>query len=595
MFKKWFVHKSSIQNKFLLSTLVLIIIPLGVFGMVSFQVSKNSIESQVNQSNLKTLGQISEKTDMLLDDIISVSNTFYLNAQVSHGFTAEFAPNSYEEAVLRSTFNELLTNSIYSFGSLKYNVTLLGLNGLKLSTNPQFVNASLAEIVEEEWYKQASEARGRILWITEPIPGLEPAGAGNNSFYAVRVSNRFENGAPTGIVIISVEEETLAALYAGSLDEKQEIVVVDGKGTVLSAKHQDLQQALLQERPYYGKISQYDSGYFIGRELDEEQLISFQTVEKTGWKLVSYTPTRSVLASINRVQTIVLIVFAIVVLLSFAASYVMARRLAVPIKRLYRDFGRVEEGDLSVSSPVESEDEIGLLTGKFNRMVQRLHELLEDVKREQQQKRRAELTALQSQINPHFLYNTLASIRFMLYKHNPETVDSVIVALVRLLKQTLSKEDELIPLEEELQILRNYLHIQQVRQGNKLELAYEIDDAILDYKTIKLILQPLVENAVFHGLEASSRTGRIAVRGYLESGDVVLEVEDNGVGMELEADGKHIRGIMDADGDPLSHGGGCRNVHERLQLHFGAGYGLTLLSQPGEGTLARIRIPALYK
>lgn len=593
MFRKWFIRNSSVQNKFLLSTLCLIIIPLGLFGIISFQVSKQSIESQVSQLNLRILGQISEKADMLLDDVISLSNTFYLNKEVNYGFTAPISPNSYEEVQIRSEFDRLLTSSIYSFANLKPDITLLGLNGLTLSTNSLDTKPSIQIMEQQDWYHAATEAKGQILWITEPIPGLATKGHDDRSVYAVRSSNRFESWAPIGLVIIRIDESTLKNLYAGSLDENQEIIIVND-GKIISSNNPDLASEDLKTRAYYEKIDQYESGFFVDHEMGTDQLIAFQTIGKTGWKLVSYTPTRTVLANINKIQTVVIVVFAIVVLLSFAASYYMARRLAIPIKRLSKDFGRVEAGDLTVRSPVYSEDEIGLLTQKFNQMVEKLKASMEDVKREQQNKRRAEIQTLQSQINPHFLYNTLASIRFMLYKHKQETVDSVIVALVRLLKQSISKEDEWIPVEEELDILKNYLYIQQIRQGDMLEVQYEIKEDILAYRTIKLILQPLVENAIFHGIEPKRGQGTIVIKGYLQDRDILFEVIDDGVGMEQSA----VPPLPEegANGQTaLSHGGGLLNVHERIQLHFGRQYGVTLESAVNAGTKVTLRIPAFYK
>jgi two-component system sensor histidine kinase YesM len=593
MLRSLYIRRSSIQNKFLIMILFLVIIPLGVFGIISLQISKNSIQSQVSQSNLKTLGQIAEKADMLLDEIITLSNTFYLNEEVNHGFTTLFTPDSYEEAMLHSSFERLLANSIYSFGQLKYDVTLIGSNGLQLSSHSHNQNIEVSDIFTEQWYWDAAGANGRILWITEAIPGIIPIQNGISPFYAVRVSNRFENGAPTGIVIISVNEATMKNLYAGAMDDNQKIVIMNDAGSIVSSMDDAMTDVSLVQRSYYSKVSNYESGYFIDRESGEEQLISFQTIEKTGWKLVSYTPTRTVLRSINHVQTMNSIVFILVVLFSILTSYAIARRMAIPIKRLYNSFGRVEMGDLTVRASFRSDDEVGMLARKFNHMVERLQTLMVDITMEQQQKRHAELQALQSQINPHFLYNTLASIRFMLYKHDKETVDSVIVALVRLLKQSISKQDELIPIEEEIDILRNYLYIQQIRQGDKLEVFYDVHEDIHPFKTIKLILQPLVENAIFYGIEPKQGKGTIWIKGKLEDGDIVFEVTDNGIGMKAEVE-EWIKSGSNKEGG-FSHGGGYRNVHERIQLHYGLKYGLTIHSQSGAGTRIQIRIPAIYK
>jgi Predicted signal transduction protein with a C-terminal ATPase domain len=596
MLWNWFIRKSSVQNKFLIASLVLIIIPLGLFGTISLQISKNSIASQVSQSNLKTLGQIADKTDRMLDDIIAVSNQFFLSTEVNHAFTEVFDSNSYDYAMQRASFDQMFSNSIYSFNRISFQVLLAGLNGFQFPGNGmgEVKSEPASSYADKEWYRAAVYGQGQIIWVTEPMPELTGVDRGA-AFYGVRISKRFESGSPTGVVAVSVDESSLNDLYSSALDKAQEIEIVDTAGRIISSGHKDQIHQSLAERPYYYKIRDYDSGYFIAKEGGEEQLISFQTIGKTNWKLISYTPKATVLASINQLQTIVILVFAAVVLLAYAASYFIARRLAVPIKRLYNHFGRVELGDLSVRLPVTSEDEIGHLTRKFNRMIERIEELLDNIRLEQERKRLAELQALQSQINPHFLYNTLASIRFMLFKHTPETIDSVIVALVKLLKQSISKQDELIPIGEELAMVRNYLYIQQIRQGDRMEIQYELEEAVYEYKTIKLILQPLIENAIFHGLERKTAGLRLLkVRGYIQGTDIIFEIIDNGIGMEQHEAEEQLAGTEDRDSKHV-HRGGYRNVHERLQLYFGGSYGVSLESYPGEGTTVYVRIPAIHK
>ncbi|MDR6879878.1 sensor histidine kinase [Bacillus sp. 3255] len=595
MIWKWFVPKSSVQNKFLLSAFLLIIVPLGLFGAISLEVSKDSIAEQVSRSNLKTLGQIADKTDRLLDDIIAISNQFFLSAEVNHAFTSAYQPNSYEDAMQRAAFEKLLSNSIYSFNRIRFQVRLVGFNGLRLPANPMMTAMPVQRLTEKAWYRAAVEGQGQIIWVTTPMPEITgDSGAGSGTaFYGVRISKRFESGAPIGIVAISVDESTLNDLYSSAMDKSQEIVIVDAEGAVLSSSHKNEVHRPLTDRTYYNKIRQFDSGYFIAEEGGARQLVSFQTIGKTDWKLVSYTPVSTVLSSLNRLQTIVILVFGIVVLLAYAASYMMARRLAVPIKRLYNDFGRVELGDLSVRSQVVSDDEIGHLTRKFNRMIDRLQELLMNIQVEQERKRHAELQALQSQINPHFLYNTLASIRFMLVKHTPEMIDSVIVALVKLLKQSISKQDELIPIQEELSMVRNYVYIQQVRQGDRLEIRYQLDEEIYAFVTIKLILQPIIENAIFHGLENKlSGSKRLEIIGLMEGQDILFQVTDNGNGME---NGEFFFSSGGDQEGKLVHRGGFHNVNERIQLYFGPQYGLSIESRVGIGTTVTVRIPAIHK
>ncbi|MFS0724938.1 cache domain-containing sensor histidine kinase [Paenibacillus sp. 1P07SE] len=593
MFKRYFIRGSSIQTKFLMATLFVVIVPLGIFGVMALQVSKQVIQTQVSQSHLKILGQIAEKTDMVLDDIVSVSNTFYLNPRVINGLTTAYTPGTYDEAMLRATFEELLRNAIYSFHNLRYDVTLLGHNGLQLSTDTELGKVDMALLRQESWYGDAAAAHGRILWVADSGPALSRAHPSDSPFYAMRVSTRFENGAPAGVVMIGVEEGMIMDLYAGSVDENQQIIIVDDQGSTISAMDSRFGQAPIRNRDYYAKIRDYDSGYFIDDESGQAQLIAFQTIDRTGWKLVSYTPLRSVLGHLDRAQAIVVSMLLAAMVISVVASYFIARRLAIPIKRLAYSFGRLETGDMSVRTVPRGNDEISLLSRRFNQMVERLDSLMKEYQTEQRRKRHAEMQALQSQINPHFLYNTLASIRFMLYKRDKEAIDSVIVALVRLLKQTLSRQDELIPIEEEWQILHNYLYIQQTRQGDRLQVRYDVDERVFHYSTLRFVMQPLVENAIFHGLERKRGTGTLLIKGYMDEGDVVFEVIDDGVGMSetalqrlREGHNKHSE---------LTHGGGYSNVQERIRLYFGPRYGLSITSAEETGTRVVLRVPALHK
>ncbi|TXK83976.1 sensor histidine kinase [Paenibacillus sp. N3.4] len=303
----------------------------------------------------------------------------------------------------------------------------------------------------------------------------------------------------------------------------------------------------------------------------------------------SYTPLSQLLENMNQLKIIQKLLFVVLIIFAVFASYIVARKLAVPIRMLYYDISRVEMGDLTVRSKVKGNDEIGSLAAKFNAMVIRIADLMSNVIYEQQKKRDAELVALQSQINPHFLYNTLASIRFMLAKHDPEKVDSVIVALVKLLKMTLTRHDEFITVRQEIDILKQYVYIQQARQGAGLEVFFEVEDSMLNCLTIKLLLQPIVENAIFHGIEPKGSQGVLFIRGEQRGTDVMFEVSDDGIGF---ANSMHILNTTSA---LHGKGIGLRNVHNRIQLYFGEDYGLEVHSEVGVGTTVRIRMPAIYE
>ena len=222
-------------------------------------------------------------------------------------------------------------------------------------------------------------------------------------------------------------------------------------------------------------------------------------------------------------------------------------------------------------------------------MVKQLRQLTDDIVKEQEEKRKSELDALQSQINPHFLYNTLDSIMWMIEAEKYEDAISMVQALSRLFRISLSKGKNIITIGEELQHAKNYLDIQKYRYKNKFTSYFEIEEGIEKYKTIKLIIQPLIENAIYYGMEYMDGDGEIYVRAYTKDSDLFIEVEDNGLGMQKE----QVENIL-TDGTRIRSKGsgiGIRNVHQRIQLYFGTEYGLEILSEPDEGTTVRIHLP----
>lgn len=250
---------------------------------------------------------------------------------------------------------------------------------------------------------------------------------------------------------------------------------------------------------------------------------------------------------------------------------------------------RVQEGDFSVSDiVVDSANEIGSLTTSFNVMTHRIQELMEQNIREQEAKRKSELKALQSQINPHFLYNTLDSIIWMAEGKKNEEVVLMTASLARLLRQSISNEDEVISIGQEIEYARGYLTIQKMRYKDKMEFRIDVEPSILNIRLIKLVLQPIIENAIYHGLKYKESKGLLLVKGFLKDGNAVIQVIDDGVGMEPEV----LEHIFEKHKvNYRSNGVGVYNVQKRLQLYYGSEYGITYESEKGKGTTATITIP----
>ncbi|MCR8629984.1 cache domain-containing sensor histidine kinase [Paenibacillus radicis (ex Xue et al. 2023)] len=587
-----FIKKSSLQQKMLISFLCLIVIPLGVFGYVSLTISKQTIEEQTITSNLKTLGLISEKLDIMASDLTAISNIYFSNEDLRKILMQPSGTRTYEERAKKEFLTKMIINFKYAYTWLEYYTSILGLNAFELHT---FYDGRVGidELKKEDWYQEAFRQYGGIIWVSDPSPKLVPTVNEEHFVSAVRVLKDFESGVPLGLLMINVNESFLFQQYAEAMKDYDQLMLVDAKGTIISTTQKSLLHQNIKDTKYYKQATNGERGSFKDEIDGTKMLVTYHNVKHTGWSIIAYTPFDKLFANIYRAQLLIVIVFVIVLFLSILVSYFIANRLSVPIKRLYRSMQKVEMGDLTERTDVLGSDEIGELGRKFNRMVSRIEQLRDRVVVEQEMKRRSELQALQSQINTHFLYNTLASIRYMLLTQTAEKVDSVIVALVKLLKRTLTDENEYISVGEEIENLKNYVYIQKARQDGKLEVEFQIDEGITHAQTLKLLLQPIVENAIFHGIEPKEGNGCISVKGWEEQENLMFEITDNGVGItKLKTEG-----AADLTEAILSMGSGMglRNVNHRIVLHFGEEYGLRVFSQEGEGTKVTLKLPKFVK
>ncbi|ALS26270.1 histidine kinase [Paenibacillus sp. 32O-W] len=274
------------------------------------------------------------------------------------------------------------------------------------------------------------------------------------------------------------------------------------------------------------------------------------------------------------------------------STCLMSRYFTSPVRKLAAKMDRVR--DVEVLSPlnVNREDEIGRLAHSYNELLERIQQLLQETKNAERRKKEYELKMLQSQIAPHFLYNTLACVSSLARQRKTDEVRETIKSLVGLLSFSFDKSTEFVTLAEELEGLNRYAQIQQIRYGDKFRLLADVEPAALEARTLKLTLQPLVENSIFHGLAPRKAPGTILVRGRITArGTLRLTIRDTGIGM----DAAQIRRVWEPDGRPRSRqrftGIGVKNVHERIRLHYGERYGLRIASRPGIGTVVRIEMP----
>jgi two-component system sensor histidine kinase YesM len=343
-----------------------------------------------------------------------------------------------------------------------------------------------------------------------------------------------------------------------------------------------------------------ESGTFTADTEGGTLLFMYQSSTFTGWRTVGVFPTRDSISEVRQIQFYVVSFVFVVCLFGLSASLWFSRSIAQPIFRLMSYMRRAETGNLRPGRWSDRADEIGMLGNSYNRMLAQIRQLISLNELRERQKRDAEMRSLQEHIKPHFLYNTLDTIHWMARKEGAEDVSGMVGALSRLFRIGLSKGQDYIPLHSELEHMTSYLQIQQTRYRDRLQYTLNIPEELQDLFVLKLLLQPLIENAIYHGIKGRRGPGHIRVEARLEHNRLLLTVQDNGAGMSNErlAEMQHLLEAPLASLEASSPGMtgksyGMLNVQARLRLSFGDEYGIELESQEGEGTSVTIIHPLM--
>jgi two-component system sensor histidine kinase YesM len=323
------------------------------------------------------------------------------------------------------------------------------------------------------------------------------------------------------------------------------------------------------------------------------QIIS-QDSPYTRWKTIGVFPLNEIYGQVSTIRYYSLIIAGVTVLVALIASFFFSGSIARPVIELRSLMKEAEDGNLAVRFEGKQEDEIGHLGKSFNTMIEEVQKLIDMVYREQQSKREAELKTLQEQIKPHFLYNTLDTIRWMAEEHAASDIVEVVGALTSLFRIGLARGKEMICVRDELEHVRSYLIIQKARYEDKFDFTLAAQDDVMPCMVLKLTLQPIVENAIYHGIKERRGKGTIRVEAIRRDGILVLRVTDDGIGMGPERLAE-LRALLETEhAESSAHGGyGMSNVNERIRLSFGRTYGIHFVSVPGGGTTVEVLHPLI--
>ncbi|QUH30876.1 cache domain-containing sensor histidine kinase [Vallitalea guaymasensis] len=460
---------------------------------------------------------------------------------------------------------------------------------LDLNTNYDYKN--------QLWYKNILES-GVTPKISGPHKQEYLHTPEINVFSVNRTIQRYDGLKKTGVIHISVNLSELKKFCESEILYKNGFIfIVNDNGEIIyqpdnnitnSKKLTSLEKDVTNILP---KLTNNKINIFTDTIYDEKYQIVSKYMSNANWYIVAATPYKSITEDAEHIKNIILSMGLLSLILALVITYILSTAITKPILNLRKCMAEATEGNLTIRSNIKSKDEIGILSSSFNGMLSQIEKLMQQVISDQEQKRKLELKTLQAQINPHFLYNTLDSIIWMAESKNDNIVPMT-ESLSKLFRISLSKGNDIIPLSSEIEHVRNYLFIQSMRYTDKFDYSVSVKPEVLRYKTIKLILQPIVENSIYHGIKNKRGKGNISINCCINDKKLLITITDDGIGMDSETCTRILSPSYKTDGR-LSSGIGVHNVNERIKLYFGNQYGLRYESTISVGTTVYIDLPLI--
>ncbi|WP_219837411.1 sensor histidine kinase [Paenibacillus sp. R14(2021)] len=584
----WF-RNQRIKRKIVLVFVPLIAVSLFVLGYVSNRMMTSSVIDKTFQ-NVASESQLI--VNRLRESILNAENcanimTVNLNKVVTANRESE--QNEFTNQNLTKQVENQLDLDLLFFPDIEAAAFLDTHNHIYTTDN--LMSDGLQKAFRSKILEQIDQSAGQNIWFTMEARDFLTMHRDAPVLTLGKKIIEINSGEQLGTLILIIKESSFSAIFQNKGQvEGRNYRVIDARGLVVSSMDKN---ELLKPLALSAATDIWNSGQpstAILKWAGKRYLISSAPIDIMGWKLVSQIPVVALTEDTRKVTWLIVGMGIFGIVFSFLVAEMFSRIIATPLIRLTKTMLKVREGDLHISFDVNASDEIGYLASGFNKMLGQIRELIHQVNAEQKQKRHYELALIQAQIKPHFLYNTLDLVYVLCSMQRVNEARDATKALADFYRIALSGGKEVISVGDEIDNVGNYLAIQGIRYRDVFEYAFEVDEDILEHRILKLTIQPLVENAIYHGLKPSGSGGKLLIQGSRSRDEIRITVSDNGVGMEPE----QVKRLLEPRGkdDDAKKSFGLLNVHERIKLFFGYEYGLTVCSQKGIGTMVTIKLPS---
>ncbi|MFS0726582.1 cache domain-containing sensor histidine kinase [Paenibacillus sp. 1P07SE] len=583
--RRWMSPSSSIQGKiFLAFSLVALLSIFSVSGIVYFNM-RETIKSNAVTSVSDSIRQADESLNMMLEEIDRLNTVVVINKNTVIDTLLSPSEEISHEWFLEQKRIEEFLSSLITYKPYITRIAVVALNGkVFFSGGPwldrTFLNTPMMDYILRNGSRHA---------YLKQEGGSETISVGREIRY---------DRETIGVVLVDLNYEFIRKTYGVKPTADSMLYVLDQEDRFVYQSDQMPSFAPSEDQVADMKreFAESGGGEAAQKTIDgRTYIVVSRQSGYTGWTTLALIPLDSLLTESANLRRIILEASVLVLLIVLIGSLKVSSRITLNIRRLKSMMMLVKDGNLTFpKKEIATKDEIGQLYHVFNGMIEELKRLLEGIRVSEQEKRKAELTALQAQIRPHFLYNALNTIKYLAKLNGTSNIGEVSGALIDLMRGVLGNSNEYLTVREELDYVRNYLAIVKYRYMEPITLHEEIDDpSLLDCSMMKLTLQPIVENAVLHGIGSSIAGSCVTIRVYEDAGDLMLEVSDNGKGMSQEQMDQLLGGHSKAGDSSRFSSMGVRNVHERITHEFKGPYGIKVYSELGMYTNVEIRLPKL--
>lgn len=549
-----------------------------LIGCIIYFYAKTELEEEMFFLNKNILKQIGQVTKIRLTEYNYLSDKIASNSEI----ITLLARQDREEKAVVDNIQKLLDNYVWAYSNFSPLVdTYVVANDGTVYTD------SMTKKEGFDLLKQYTDQEIALDWEEDfrflgPLKNESAKGIYKYTFLIVRRIKDHLSGETLGTVVLNISEKNLYESYRNLIDKGKNFYVTDKQGIIISGKR----------KPQIGQfcgiavggIQERTDGKLIVGNGHEKAYFLYDEIPGTGWYLIETINTSGMLSSLKKIGFFIVIIITGAIILLWNMLRICEKRLLKPVMEIKEKMGEVSRGNMLARLDYRENNEFGEMSQAFNCMVERLEESREQIKDGEKKKRLAELDFLRTQINPHFIYNTLSSIRFFVEMKKNQEAEDMLLHFSKILRKSLSYSNEFVTLKTELETIKDYTELQKMRYQNAFQVDCQASEEVLENRIPVFILQPIVENAIFHGM-IPGQMCQITISAYEKEGKLFIVIADNGRGIKA--------GELPDNFEKAGHMSrvGIQNVHDRIQMNFGREFGLKVDSTEGEGTTVTFILP----